>query len=139
MDDDRQQQIELEQFLFDYVETYEELQVLACLGVGRELWWEAEDVTRDCGVEPSATLTALHRLTASGLLMKQGSEPNFKYRLHDDFLGRSYIFDRLALEYRQNRLQLIETMTRNAIERVRAAALRTFAECFRMRGPKVDG
>jgi hypothetical protein len=139
LDDDRHQQIELEQFLFDYVETYEELQVLACLGVGRELWWEPEDVTRDCGVERSATLTALQRLTASGLLMKQGSEPNFKYRLHDDFLGRSYIFDRLALEYRQHRLQLIEVMTRNAIERVRASAVRTFAECFRIRGPKVDG
>lgn len=131
--------LELGQFLFDYVETYEELQVLACLGVGRELWWEPEDVTRDCGVEESATLSALERLAASGLLLKQGGESSVKYRLHDDFQGRSYLFDRLALEYRQNRLQLIEMMTHNAIGRVRASALRTFAECFRIRGPKLDG
>ena len=125
--------LELGQFLFDYVETYEELQVLACLGVGRELWWEPADVTRDCGVEESATFTALERLVARGLLVRQGSEPSVKYRLHDDFQGRSYIFDRLAIEYRENRLQLIEMMTGNAIGRVRASALRTFAECFRIR------
>ena len=130
---------ELAQFLFDYVENYEEIQVLACLGVGRELWWEPEDVTRDCGVEKSATLSALERLTALGVLVMQGSDSVVRYRLHDDFQGRSYIFDRLALEYRQNRLQLMERMTHNAIERVRASALKTFADCFRIRGPRDDG
>lgn len=133
------EQLELAQFLFDYVESYEELQVVACLGVGRELWWEPESVTRDCGVEESATLSALERFAALGVLVKQGSDSSVRFRLHDDFQGRSYIFDRLALEYRQNRVQLIEMMTRNAIGRVRASALRTFAECFRIRGSRDDG
>src|SRR5262245_13350965 len=79
-------QLELAQFLFDYVESYEELQVLACLGVGRELWWEPEDVVRDCEVEESATLlSALERLAAAGVLAKQGAGPTVKFQLHQDF------------------------------------------------------
>jgi hypothetical protein len=131
--------LELRQFLFAYVETYEELQVLACLGVGRELWWDPENVTRECGVDESATLFALERLAALGVLARQGTESGVQFRLHDDFLPRAGILDRLALEYRQNRLQLIEIMTHNAIGRVRASALETFAECFRIRGTKDDG
>jgi hypothetical protein len=131
--------LELRQFLFSYVETYEELQVLACLGVGRELWWEPENVTRECGVEASATLSALERLAARGVLAQQGTDSGVQFRLHEDFRPRAGILDRLALEYRQNRLQLIEMLTHNAIERVRASALKTFAECFRIRGPKDDG
>jgi hypothetical protein len=131
--------LELRQFLFAYVETYEELQVLSCLGVGRELWWEPENVTRDCGVEAPGVLSALKRLAARGVLEQQGAESGVQFRLHDDFRSRAGILDRLALEYRQNRLQLIEMLSHNAIERVRASALKTFAECFRIRGPKDDG
>ena len=42
----------------------------------------------------------------------------------------------LAREYRENPVLVMKLLTENAIERVRTAALKTFAECFRIRGPR---
>lgn len=131
--------LELEPFLRDYVESYEELKALICLGTARQTWRTAESLATECQVNEEATLAALERLAHVGVLTRRGAPSALEYRIHDDFQGRGDLFDRLAVEYRQNSLQLIEVMTKNAIDRVRASALRTFADSFRIRGSRGDG
>lgn len=136
-------QNDLEPFLREFVESYEELKALICLGTGRASWWSPESLASECKVDEEALLPALERLCQVGVLARRG-EPGapamaFEYRLHDDFQSRGELFDRLAVEYRDNPLHLIEVMTQNAFDRVRASALKTFADCFRIRGPKDDG
>ncbi|HEV7668218.1 MAG TPA: hypothetical protein VGS22_06820 [Thermoanaerobaculia bacterium] len=130
---------ELESFLRDYVESYEELKALICLGTARDTWSTAESLASECRVNEETILTALERLAHVGLLARRDAPSALEFRLHDDFQTRGDLFDRLAVMYRQNSLQLIEVMTKNAIERVRASALRTFADSFRIRGSRDDG
>lgn len=129
---------DLEAFLHDYVESYEEIKVLICLGAARGDWRTTVALAADCKMDEEATLTALERLARIGVLSRRGEPPAFEFRLHDDFQGRLGLLDQLAVEYRENTLRLIEIMTRNAIERVRTSALSTFADCFRIKGPHDD-
>jgi hypothetical protein len=131
--------LDLESFLRDYVESYEELKVLICLGTARESWRTIESIASDCRVDEEAILAALERLARGGVLARRDAPSALEFRLHDDFQSRGDLLDRLAVEYRQNSLRLIEIMTKSAIDRVRASALRTFADSFRIRGPRDDG
>lgn len=126
--------LDLEAFLRDYVESYEELKALICLGTGRDRWWSAPAVASDCRVDEEAALPALERLAQVGVLAREGEAATLQFRLHEKFQSQSELFDRLAIEYREDPLRLIEIMTKNAFERVRASALKTFADCFRIRG-----
>ena len=128
--------LDLESFLRDFVESYEELKALICLGTGRSAWWTPGSVASECKVEEEAALPALERLSVVGVLARRGTPAALEFRLHDDFQSRGELFDRLAVEYRDNPLHLIEIMTKNSFDRVRASALKTFADCFRIRGPQ---
>ncbi len=92
-------------------------------------------IAKDCKLDEDGSRAALERLAQVGLLARRGEISNPEFRLHDDFRARGELFERLAAEYRDNTLRLVEIMTKNSIERVRASALRTFADCFRIRGP----
>lgn len=129
---------ELESFLRDYIESYEELKALICLRGDHESWRSVGAVASDCKMDEEAIAAALERLAHVGVLARRGEMAALEFRLHDDFRARSALFDRLAAEYRTNTLRLIEIMNRNAIERVRSTALKTFADCFRIRGPHDD-
>jgi hypothetical protein len=90
-------------------------------------------------VNEETILAALERLAHVGVLARRGDSSALEFRLHDDFQAQGDLFDRIAVMYRQNSLQLIELMTKNAIDRMRSAALRTFADSFRIRGSRDDG
>jgi hypothetical protein len=126
----------LKELLSDTVEGLEELEILA--------WFEraqtradADRIARETGTAVDTVRTALSRLGAAGLVCESPSEPRAFEPSPDDAVQR-----RLALvlgEYRANPVRVMKLMTENAIERVRNAALRTFAESFRIRGGNKDG
>jgi len=126
----------LKQLLSETVEGLEDLAILA--------WFErtqtpgdADRIARETGTAVDTVRTALARLAAAGLLCESPGEPK-AFEASPD----SEVLRHLALvlgEYRANPVRVMKLMTENAIERVRNAALRTFAESFRIRGPKKDG
>ncbi len=130
--------LDLDSFLRDYVWSYEELKAVICLGTRRDVWWSIAAVASDCKVDVDAVVFALNRLSQLGLFAVRGAPEALEFSLHENFHTRAEFFDQLAVEYREDPLRLIELMTRNSFDRVRTSALKTFADCFRIRKPKED-
>jgi DNA-binding IclR family transcriptional regulator len=120
----------LKRFLFDYVEDLEKLAVLAwlseqptALGQGREA------VAKATGLPQPSVREALGRLVERGLVLRSEAEPAaFSYAPQDTRVAT--LAQRVLDEYRANPLQVMELMTKNSIERVKSAAVQTFAESF---------
>jgi hypothetical protein len=74
-------------------------------------------------------------LCARGLVGK--TQTRFRFAPQDRALRDEAIH--LAAVYGQSRLAVISTMSANALERVRLAGIRTFAEAFRLRENKRHG
>jgi hypothetical protein len=132
---EQQKQRSLKQLLFDTVEGFEDLAVL--------LWFyerhdvdaaDADTVAKGAGVPRDEAEAALDRLVFRGILEVAAGGPK-RFRSTGDRAMRE-IAELIASEYRTSSGQVMRLLTENAIERVKTAALRTFAECFRIRGPK---
>lgn len=128
----------LKQFLLEHVEGYEDLEVLAWFsGQPQATLATAVDIAQKVGFPPAIIETAVERLVARGLLERTGKDGAFfRYAVDEDFRRT---MAKIASLYQANPREVMELMTANAIERVRTAALRTFADCFRIRGPKSGG
>jgi len=130
------QEPELKQFLFDAVEGVEDLQVLVWFleqPAGCEA--SATRIAEQTGVLRSAALEALTRLVAKGLVSTVGAQGvAFRYDPKDPSVHA--LLEAVLEQYRTSAVQILKVLTANAIERVRTAALRTFAESFRIRGPR---
>jgi predicted ArsR family transcriptional regulator len=122
--------------LLDNVESYEELEVVlyfAATGAA-----DAASAARDLRIPVEAVLPALEALTARGLLSSDGlPPPAFRYDPKSAELERG-VRD-LTAAYRLDRIRIIELMAANAMARLRSAALKTFADCFRLGRSKKDG
>ena len=130
------EQDKLEQFLLDNIESYEELEVILYLS-DHEMALDAETLARELRVPTAATRAALEALNQRGLVRcTTASGGSFRY------IPRSSEVDELVkallAEYRRDRMQIIDLMTQNAIFRLRRAAIKTFADCFRLGRSKKD-
>jgi len=67
----------------------------------------------------------------------QGAEKQHAYVCQSEAVEAT--IDRLAAAYRENPIPIIKLMSANAIERLRTAALRTFADAFILRKDKNGG
>ncbi|MGH9523175.1 MAG: hypothetical protein ACRD3E_11655 [Terriglobales bacterium] len=116
--------------LTECIESYEELEILLLLhGVGETGLTAVESALRLRIGSPLAA-AALGSLTNRGLVSTVGSDPESKYV----YSPNSPILDEavgcLAREYRNQPIRVIKLLSRNAIERLRAGALRAFADAF---------
>jgi hypothetical protein len=98
---------------------------------------DARDVAGDTRTPPESAGSALVSLAARGLLAASSAEPS--RFLYAPTRKTHAAVTRIARAYRNNPVEVMGHMTSNAIERVRTAAVRTFAESFRIRRPKSDG
>jgi hypothetical protein len=128
---------ELKAFLFEQVETLEELAILAFLHARGSEGATQAAVAQAIGFPPAVTLRALEQLCTRGTISCSALEPA-EYRFEPTSATRA-MFERVFRQYNANPLGLMKFMTANAIERVRTAALRTFADAFRIGGPKSNG
>lgn len=127
----------LRRLLFETIESLEELEVLKWFHErGDSTPIDAEFLARQTPIPGEATESAIVALAERGLL-STGAEPH-QFAYTPDARTREVV-DQIVREYRANPVQIMKIMTENAIERVRTAALRTFAECFRIRGPGSRG
>lgn len=78
---------------------------------------------------------ALEGLTARGLVGRAGSDPTtYRFAAPDEETRAAL---KLIVDaYREDPLSVIKVMASNSIDRVRSAALRTFAEAFRLKRSK---
>jgi hypothetical protein len=130
---------ELKQFLLDHVEDLAELEVLAWFHRQAEGTWAAEaDLLEAMPFPPETTAAALERLTQRELVSRAAQKPGMVCYEARDTVFREML-RRAIDEYRANPVQFMALMTAISIERVRTAALTTFAECFRLGGPKGHG
>jgi hypothetical protein len=130
---------DLRTFLLDHVEDLEELEVLLCLYEhGGEKGLRLEEVTDRVRFPQPAIVGALEHLAARGHISCTAIEPAL-YRFEPASPATAEAFARVAAAYRENPLEVMRLMSSIALDRVRTAALRRFADCFRIGGPKPRG
>ena len=124
---------DVEAFLRQHVKSYEHLEVLLLLRSQRDEDWTSEAAAEKLRITPAAAQEAFEHLGATGVILSQasGSRPAFRYRPASESLES--IVDRLVQTYEENPLGIIRPMNAGAIDRVRSAAVRTFANAFRLR------
>lgn len=115
--------------LHEHIESYEQLETLLLLRRERHGQWTARAVAERLRVQEELIDTGLAGLEASGLVQPDGAAPpRVAYRPASPRLETAV--DRLEREYAQRPILIIQLMSANAIERLRTAALHTFADAF---------
>jgi hypothetical protein len=121
---------DVHRFLYQNIDSVEQLEVLLLLRRGPERGWTADEVARELYSHPSSILHRMASLSGRGLLREL--EPAcYQYaprstELHDTVT-------RVAETYRERRVAVIPLIASKPIENVRA-----FSDAFRFRRPKED-
>jgi hypothetical protein len=115
--------------LHEHIESYEHLETLLLLRRERYEQWTSEGLAARLHVRPELIEAALASLKASGLVEATAVVPErFTYRPASS--GLEAAVGRLEREYAERPILIIQLMSANAIERLRTAALHTFADSF---------
>jgi DNA-binding MarR family transcriptional regulator len=129
---------DLKAFLFEYVESYEELGVFVWFHRRSGASAPAARIAEESGLPEASVVDALDRLLARGLLSRSSEDVTaFRYTPAEDTVRDAV--NRVMDLYQNNAVEVVGFMTANAIERVRTAGMRLFADCFRVGGPKSGG
>ena len=126
-------------FLHDHIESYEQLELLLLLRNEQQVSWTEEGLSRRLRIPASLIGAALAHLEHAGYvsITTPDAEKRYSYLAQNDELEATMA--RLAQTYREQPMPIIKLMSANAIERVRTAALRTFADAFILRKDKPRG
>jgi predicted ArsR family transcriptional regulator len=115
--------------IHEHIESYEHLETLLLLRRERHGQWTSESLAARLHVRPELIEAALASLKASGLVEATGAAPaRFAYRAASPGLDEAV--GRLEREYAERPILVIQLMSANSIERLRTAALHTFADAF---------
>lgn len=117
----------------EHVTSYEELSTLFALHGAPDVLFTAEDVATSLGIDVEESRTALSCLSRAGLARQSGE--GFRYLSG----ALSANVDLLAEAYARDRMSIVAIMSKQAVERLRTAAARLFAEAFVVKGRKKDG
>jgi predicted transcriptional regulator len=129
---------DVERFLFEELEDYEQLEALLYLHHDPARSASAREIAGALALAVDATLEALEHLRRRGLVVLEagGGEPRYSYR-REEVEGDT--IRALARFYQERRVEVMKRMTANAIARVRSAAIRTFSDAFVLRRKRDDG
>jgi hypothetical protein len=128
--------VELAQFLREKVSTYEQLDALLLLARAPLKSWSALAVSEALRQSADASETALEELVAAGGLVDiETVKPKvYQYAPGSELLRR--LVDSLQNAYVEQRMEVVQVMTANAIDRARGVAARRLADAFRFERPK---
>jgi predicted ArsR family transcriptional regulator len=125
--------------LQEHIESYEQLELLLLLRRERYEEWTIAGLATRLHVREELIRAALERLKAAGLVATAGATPaapRFAYRPASS--GLDAAAGRLDREYEERPIRIIQLMSANAIDRVRTAALHTFADAFVLQKKDTD-
>jgi predicted ArsR family transcriptional regulator len=130
--------VDVEQFLAAELEGYEQLEALLLVSGSATRSFDREEVAAALGIGVDAAAEALEHLYRRGLAALEPTDtgPRFRYTSQDT--GREATIRRLARLYDERRIEIVQRITANAIERLRTAAIRRFSDAFLLRKDKKD-
>lgn len=115
--------------LHEHIDSYEQLEILLLLRRERYERWTGEALASRLHLGTGLIETALAGLKTSRLVEAAGgTRATFAYRPANS--GLDAAVGRLEREYAERPILIIQQMSANAIERLRTAALHTFADAF---------
>lgn len=120
---------DVQAFLRDYIESYEELEVLLLLHRSGKQWHSLGALTAQLRL-PGVSEETAETLASRGLLAVRRTEiePGYAYDPAEPVLETAVA--RLARSYAEAPLAVMKLMTANAMNRLRVSALQTFADAF---------
>jgi len=124
--------------LHEHIESYEQLEVLLLLRRERYEAWTVTGLAARLRVREELIESALERLEAAGLVATTGSAPAPRFAYRPSSSGLDAAAGRLDREYAERPIRVIQHMSANAIERLRTAAMHTFADAFVLKKKKDD-
>jgi hypothetical protein len=123
--------------LRDHVESYEQLEMILLLFRDPERDWSDVEVADRIKVDPTVAAEGLAHLADAGFA-EPVPEANGRFRYARKTSWADALHE-LAAAYDTDRVNVINTMTENALERLRTLTARVFADAFRLRKGKNDG
>jgi CheY-like chemotaxis protein len=116
--------------LHEHIESYEQLEVLLLLRRERYEDWTVAALSSRLHVREELVGSALERLRSGGLVALTATAPAPRFAYRPASSGLDAAAGRLDREYAERPIRIIQLMSANAIDRVRTAALHTFADAF---------
>lgn len=123
--------------LRDHVWSYEQLEILLALHAQPDHIWDVQAIAAQLNISLDAASEALEHLCRSNLASGHGQPRVFTY--DPSSAARRATVDRLARTHDEQRVEIIKLMSANAMDRLRTAAMRAFAEAFVLRRKQKDG
>jgi hypothetical protein len=130
---------DVRQLLVAHIESYEQLETLLLLHQRPDRLWTPDEVGGHLKIPALAATTALEHLRNVGLVRVSDEGAGQRYKLGSLDSATGQTVAELANAYAGNRLQIMQLLTANAIERVRSGAIRLFADAFVLGRGKKDG
>jgi hypothetical protein len=124
-------------FLRDHVESYEQLELLLFLRTHAADEWPISALAERVRFPAEELDDAVRGLVAAGCIAER-TQPGRTLRYAPSGEGQAEAIDALAAAYAARPLAIIKLMNANAIERVRSAAMDTFADAFVLGRKKDD-
>jgi hypothetical protein len=130
---------EVRQLLAARIETYDQVEVLLLLHASGDRSWASGDVAANLRIPVSAADAALEHLCTTRLALAATGPAGqrFKYAPADESANQAVA--ELAKAHARNRVEIIQLLSSNAIERIRNEAIRLFADSFLLGRKKSDG
>ncbi|MEO8185153.1 MAG: hypothetical protein ABI895_40620 [Deltaproteobacteria bacterium] len=123
---------DVQTFLREHIESYEQLEILLLLRAQPDRSWAPAAAASELGISEGLAEGALRFLCRERLLgVDAGGVVRFKYAPETPALVE--LVARLAAAYVDSRLAVMRLMTANAIERLRVGAVTRFADAFLLR------
>jgi hypothetical protein len=126
--------------LRDHIESFEQLEILLLLHRRRGDILDTDAISTEVKLDFDTVTETLGHLCRARLVVRvEGEARCFRYGPDRPALDEAV--GNLAESYAENRLEVINLMNTNAIERVRTSAMRAFANSFLLGGggKKKDG
>ena len=120
----------LRSFLRERIHSYEQLELLLLVRQMPTQAWSLELIGKRLKVPESVALEAASNLHDSGLLEMVFDDRNRVYRYKPATPELARLAEELAQAFEEERLAVVRLMNENAVERVRTAAMRMFADSF---------
>jgi hypothetical protein len=120
----------LQVFIRNYVESYEQLEILIRLRAHPDRTWTHHSISSASGIDETLAEESLHFLCAQGLLRAEVSTHAMLFRYEPQSSELDALAGRLVEAYDTERLAVMRLMTANSIERLRTKALEKLSDSF---------
>jgi len=126
----------VQRFLFEHIHSFEELEIVVLLNRDVTQRWTEESIAGQLKIAVNLVADALKAVRNRGIVETFTESGTVFHVISANYKAE---LSEVAAVYERHRLEIVMLMGRNAIERVRTGAVRTFADCFFVGKRRGDG